>query len=166
MNWHHVKRGDDTARRIADQHYNRQSVGAAMFAPPGRAFVLTTPAPSLWITSWPFAEYVKHRWAGAWVCSAFRRATNDRPASELIVEAVAATRAYYGEPPLLGMITFIDRSRVPPLHTRRGNVWGYTYRRAGFVDAGETEGGLLALQLWPDAMPCAQQANGTQLAMF
>lgn len=137
-----------------------------MFAPPGRAFVLTTDAPSLWITSWPFAEYVKHRWAGAWVCSAFRRAPTDAIASLLISEAVAATRAHYGTPPALGMITFIDRSKVPPLRTRRGDVWGYTYRRVGFVDAGETEGGLLALQLWPDQMPPPMHARGSQIALW
>ena len=66
----------------------------------------------------------------------------------------------------MGMITFVDRSKVPPLHTRKGPVWGYTYRKAGFVDAGETKGGLLALQLWPDAMPAAERALGAQVGMF
>ena len=164
--WHHVKRGDDTARSVADAHYNRQSVGAAMFAPPGRAFILTTAGPSLWITSYPYAEFTLHRWAGAWVCSAFRRNDADPCASTLIRDAVAATRAHYGEPPPMGMITFIDRSKVAPLHTRKGPVWGYTYRKAGFVDAGETKGGLLALQLWPDAMPAPERAIGAQLGLF
>ena len=27
---------------------------------------------ALWVTSFPFAQYVRHQWAGAWVCSAFR----------------------------------------------------------------------------------------------
>lgn len=166
VNWRQVPRGDDTARRVADQHYNRQRIGAAMFTPPGRAFVLTTDGPSLWVTSWPFAEFTLHHWAGAWVCSAFRRADTDPPASELIREAVAATRAHYGDPPALGMITFIDRAKVAPLHTRKGDVWGYTYRKAGFVDAGETKGGLLALQLLPDAMPPADRALGGQVGMF
>lgn len=164
--WQHVKRGDDTARQVADLHYNRQSIGAPMFAPPGRAMVLTTAGPSLWVTSWPFAEFTLHRWAGAWICSAFRRADGDPPASQLIREAVAATRAHYGDPPALGMITFIDRAKVAPLHTRKGDVWGRTYRLAGFVDAGETKGGLLALQLLPEAMPDAERAIGGQVGMF
>lgn len=165
MNWRQVTRADDRARKIADLHYNRQSIGAAMFAPPGRAFVLTTDAGSLWITSWPFAEYVRHAWAGAWVCSAFRRDSSDGTASALIREAVAATVSHYGPPPL-GMISFIDRSKVPPLHTRKGDVWGWTYRLAGFVDAGETKGGLLALQLWPDAMPAGEGALGAQVPLW
>ena len=164
--WRHVKRGDSVARTVADTHYNRQSIGAAMFTPPGRALVLTTDGPSLWVTSWPFAEYTKHRWAGAWVCSAFKRHASDPAASEMIRQAVAATRAHYGDPPDLGMVTFIDRTKVPPLHTRKGDVWGYTYRRAGFVEAGETEGGLLALQLLPEAMPAPELALGGQVGLF
>lgn len=74
-------------------------------------------------------------------------------ASELIREAVAATRAHYGGPPALGMVTFVDRKKVRPTIVRGRRVWGWTYRRAGFVDAGETKGGLLALQLLPQDMP-------------
>ena len=111
--------------------------------------------PAYWVTSFPFAEYVKHAWAGAWVCSAFRREGGDIPASEMIRQAVAATRAHFGDPPPLGMITFIDKKRVPPLHTRKGDVWGYTYRKAGFREVGYTKGGLLALQLLPSDMPPA-----------
>lgn len=38
---------------------------------------------------------------------------------------------------------------------------GRTWRLAGFENAGETKGGLLALQLKPDAMPppCAAHAQ-------
>jgi len=71
----------------------------------------------------------------------------------LIRQAVAATRAHYGEPPEIGMITFIDRKKVPPIRHRGAPLWGYSYRKAGFVEVGETKGGLLALQLLPGAMP-------------
>jgi hypothetical protein len=148
MRWRLSHRFDPRALPIADRHYNRQKVGSPQFAPPGRCVVLLTPdADALWVTSWPFAEYVKHQWAGAWMCSCFR---NESPmlASELIRDAVAVTRWVYGEPPALGMVTFIDRRKV-----RRSRVYGYTYRRAGFVECGETRGGLLALQLHPEAMP-------------
>ena len=51
------------------------------------------------------------------------------------------------------MITFVDRRKVKPTIVRGEKVWGWTYRKAGFVDAGETKGGLLALQLHPQDMP-------------
>lgn len=100
------------------------------------------------------------------MCSAFRREGGEVSASAMIRDAVAATRARYGDPPPLGMITFIDRRKVPPLHTRKGDVWGRTYRLAGFVDAGETKGGLLALQLLPAAMPEPDRALGAQVGLF
>lgn len=77
----------------------------------------------------------------------------------MIREAVAATRAHYGDPPLLGMVTFIDRDKVRPIKVHGADVWGWTYRKAGFVEAGETKGGLLALQLHPDMMPPAEAAH-------
>ena len=110
--------------------------------------VLKTPDLSaFWITSWPFAEFVKHAWAGAWVCSAFRNEGTDL-SSTLIRDAVAATRARYGDAPALGMVTFVDTSK-----TRRRRDPGRCYRRAGFKPCGHTKGGLVALQLLPQDMP-------------
>lgn len=63
-----------------------------------------------------------------------------------------------GEPPDLGMVTFVDRSKV-----RGKRDFGYCYRKAGFVPCGETKGGLLALQLLPADMPAAQEACGLLL---
>src|SRR5688500_7857237 len=106
--WWKTYRADPRGAKIADRHYNRQSVGSAQFVPPGRCVVLITEnADALWITSWPFAEYVKHRWAGAWICSCFRNESR-MLSSALIIEAIAATRHEWGEPPELGMITFVD----------------------------------------------------------
>ena len=113
MIWHQSNRADPRARVIADRHYNRQKPGTPQFVPPGRCCVLyaeTNGGKALWVTSFPLAQYVKHAWAGAWVCSAFRNEGADI-ASELIRDAVAATRAYLGEPPELGMITFIDTEK-------------------------------------------------------
>lgn len=153
MRWHMSHRADPAAARIADRHYNRQKPGTPQFVPPGRCLVLLTDcARAFWITSWPFAEYVKHAWAGAWVCSAFR-SEGAGQASELIEQAVGATRAYYGEPPALGMVTFIDRSKVKPTKRHGVPTWGWTWKRAGFEEVGETKGGLLALQLLPERMP-------------
>ncbi len=164
MTWRMSNRFEPAARYLADRHYNRQKIGSPQFVPPGRCMVLYTKTPTgeaFWVTSWPFAEYVKHAWAGAWVCSAFRN-EGAGVASDMIVEAVAATREFFGEPPALGMITFIDRKKVRPTRVRGADVWGWTYRKAGFIEAGETKGGLLALQLLPAAMPKAAAALGMQ----
>lgn len=148
MEWCLSNRADKRALPIADRHYNRQKIGSPQFVPPGRCLVLLTPkADALWVTSWPFAEYVRHTWKGAWICSCFRN-ESEFLASELIVQAVAATRWRFGEPPELGMVTFINRAKV-----KKTRKFGYTFRRAGFEVCGETEGGLLALQLVPAKMP-------------
>ena len=149
MNWYLSNRADPRAVEVADRHYNRQKPGTKQFVPPGRCLVLWRPG-CVWVTSWPFAEYVKHAWAGAWVNSCSRREKGPRP-RKLIRQAVAATRWYWGEPPEIGMITFIDRNKV-----KSKQDYGYTYLCAGFVIAGETKGGLLALQLWPEEMPPAE----------
>ena len=154
MKWFLSNRCDKLALPLADRHYNRQKIGSPQFVPPGRCLVLLTEnADALWATSWPYAEYVKHRWPGAWICSLFRNESLNK-ASELILDAVACTRGKYGDPPALGMITFINREKVKP--TRK---YGYTYLRAGFKEVGETKGGLLVLQLLPESMPEAKQPN-------
>lgn len=151
--WTLSNRFDPLARAIADRHYNRQKIGSPQFVPPGRCLVLRTPAAdAFWVTSWPFAEYTKHAWAGAWMCSAFR---NESPhlSSDLIREAVAATRHKWPEIPELGMVTFVNPDKV-----RRKRDWGRCYRKAGFKVCGETKGGLVALQLLPEDMPPAAPA--------
>lgn len=114
MIWQKSNRADPKARDVADRHYNRQKPGTPQFVPPGRCLVLyaeNEKGKALWVTSWPFAEYVKHAWPGAWVCSAFRN-EGAGIASNMIREAVAATRAFFGDPPALGMITFIDTKKL------------------------------------------------------
>lgn len=99
MRWHVSHRFDPRALPLADRHYNRQTIGSPQFVPPGRCAVfLTRDASALWVTSWPFAAYVRHRWPGAWVCSAFRN-EGEHLSSELIREAVAATVATFAPPP-------------------------------------------------------------------
>ena len=154
MRWVKSHRADPAGRVIADRHYNRQKIGAPQFVPPGRCLVLLAPsredAKALWITSWPFAEYVKHAWAGAWVNSCFRN-EGAGLSSELIIEAVAATRYRWPEVPELGMITFVNTKKV-----RKKRDFGRCYRRAGFIHVGETKVGLLSFQMKPEDMPTAQ----------
>lgn len=159
MMWSMAHRAAPEVLGLADRHYNRQKPGTAQFAPTGSCVVFVSNCGrAFWITSFPFARYVKHAWAGAWVCSAFRN-EGAGIASALIRDAAAATRAHYGEPPPLGMVTFIDRRKVRPTLVRGNPTWGWTYRKAGFRAVGETKGGLLALQLLPDDMPPAEPAN-------
>lgn len=94
--WEQSWRADPRAREVADRHYNRQNPGSPQFVPPGRCMVLYREAEAgraLWITSWPFARFVKHEWGGAWVCSAFRNECAGL-SSDLVREAVAHTRWY------------------------------------------------------------------------
>lgn len=161
MLWTLSHRADHRALPLADRHYNRQKPGTPQFVPPGRCVVLLTrDEKALWVSSWPFAEFVRHEWAGAWVCSCFRN-EGAGLSSDLIREAVACTRSVWGDPPPLGFITFVDRSK-----TRRKRDPGRCYRRAGWSVCGETKGGLLALQLLPDAMPEAARPWSAQVPLF
>ena len=146
MRWQESDRFDPSALPLADRHYNRRKVGSPQFVPPGRCKVLRCDG-ALWVSSWPFPQYVRHRWAGAWVNSLFRN-EGAGLSSELIREAVAATRWYWPDVPDMGMVTFVDASKV-----RRKRDPGRCYIRAGFRRAGFTEGGLHALQLLPADMP-------------
>ena len=162
MIWTLSDRCDPKSRVIADRHYNRQSIGAVNFVPPGRCLVLyakTTTGEALWVTSYPFARYVRHQWAGAWMCSAFRN-EGAGIASELIRDAIAVTRYKYGNPPPLGMVTFLDRDHVKPTVVRGHPIYGWTWMKIGFKPCGETKGGLLAFQLLPEDMPEPQMAAG------
>lgn len=126
MMWTITNRCDTEARELADRHYNRQSIGAKNFVPTGRCLVLKTNTETgraFWVTSWPFAEYVRHAWAGAWVCSAFRN-EGAGVASEMIAAAVAATVAHWPDVPELGMITFLDKRKVRPIKVRGVETWG------------------------------------------
>lgn len=175
MKWRLSHRFDPRALPIADTHYNRQKPGTPQFVPPGRCIILLTEkADALWTTSWPFAEYVKHAWAGAWVNSLF---CNRGPilSSELIREAVAITRGIY-DVPLLGMVTFVDGAQI------RSTNPGYCYKQAGFRKAicpnhmiavsdcaacnGRTKGGLIALQMLPSAMPKAMEPYSAQRSLI
>ena len=147
--WRRSHCADPASRAIADRHYNRQTPGAPQFVPPGRCLVLRTYDNSaLWITSWPFAAYVRHAWPGAFVCSAFRNETGRYLSSDLIRLAVAHTVWTWPDVPEAGMVTFVNPEKV-----RRKRDPGRCFTRAGFQPVGCTKGGLLAFQLVPESMP-------------
>mgnify|MGYP001253617999 CR=1 FL=1 len=163
MRWCISHRADARALPLADAHYNRQKPGTPQFVPPGRCLVLLTRmATALWVTSWPFAGFTQHAWAGAWVNSTFRNERRDlHLSSDLILEAVSATRAHFGDPPPLGMVTFVNPKKI-----RAKRDPGRCYLRAGFRRVGETQGGLLAFQMLPVEMPPASPATGCALPLF
>lgn len=166
MRWYESHRFDPIAAALADRHYNRQKIGSPQFVPPGRCAVFVSDnRRAFWVTSAPLPEFTKHAWPNAWICSAFRSEGAGK-ASELIRQAIAASRAKLGEPPALGMVTFIDRIKVNPTMVRGKPIWGWTYRKVGFVECGETKGGLLALQMLPDVMPEPLAALSMQLSLF
>jgi hypothetical protein len=156
-----VTRADQRARRLADRHYSRQKVGSGQFTPPGRVLVLLTPeADAVWATSWPYSQYVKREWKGAWLCSLFRN-ESAHLSSNLICQAVAVTRWRWPIVPSEGMVTMIDTGKV-----RRKRDPGRCYLRAGFHRVGETVGGLVVLQLLPEDMPAPCAPIQWQLPLF
>jgi hypothetical protein len=159
--WRLSWRADPAGRVLADRHYNRQSVGAKQFVPPSRCLVMITGDRSaLWVTSWPFAEYVKHDWAGAWVCSIFRN-EGAHLSSTLITHAVAHTRVRWPDVPDLGIVTFVDANK-----TRRKRDPGRCFRRAGWRHVGFTAGGLYVLQQLPGEMPDPLSLPETQMPLW
>jgi len=102
------------------------------------------------VTSWPFAEYVKHAWPEAWICSCFRN-ESEILSSELILQAVAATRSIWNNVPEMGMVTFVNPKKV-----RRKRDPGRCFLKAGFKKVGMTKGGLIALQLLKEEMPAEE----------
>ena len=161
MIWRESNRADPPAVAIADRHYNRQKVGSPQFVPPGRCFVLLAGDSGLWVTSWPFAEYVRHAWPGLWVNSLFRREPSELPiASEMIRQAVSATRWRWPDVPVGGIITFVDADK-----THRKRDPGRCYRKAGFDHVGFTKGGLWAFQMTPESMPDPIPPVGSQLSL-
>jgi len=161
MRWALSHRFHPSAAAVADRHYNRRAVGSPQFVPPGRCLVLQTECGrALWVTSWPFAEFTRHAWAGAWVNSLFRN-EGAGLSSELIREAVAATRWRWPDIPAIGMISFVDAGKV-----RRKRDPGRCYTKAGFRRVGFTKGGLVALQLDPADMPEPSPPLGATLDLF
>jgi hypothetical protein len=142
---------DARARELADRHYSRKKPGSSRFVPPGRCFTLFFKGKvgsAVWVTSWPFAEYVRHEWAGAWINSLFRN-ESEILSSYLIRQAIAATRWNWPDVPDLGLVTFIDTEKV-----KKKRDFGRCYRKAGFREVGVTKTNqLVALQLLPSEMP-------------
>ena len=79
----------------------------------------------------------------------------------MIRDAISHTLWRWPEPPPLGIVTFVDAAKV-----RRKRDPGRCYLKAGFKRCGRTKGGLLALQMPPDAMPEPNPPADAQLPLF
>lgn len=179
MRWQLSHRADDRARVIYDNHYSRRrsSIGKKQFVAPSEHCVLVIPAAAMWVTV--AQKYVEHAWPSSWLCSAFRNETNAPDyvgerllSSELVLEALAASRAELGEPPPGGFVTFIDEGK-----TRHKRDPGRCFRKAGFHVSGSMpccadkpsrtiDRDLLALHLAPADMPIAVAPLRTQGDLF
>jgi hypothetical protein len=103
------------------------------------------------------------------VNSLFRREDGPHLASDLIRWAVAHTRAKWPHVPDLGIVTFVDASKI-----RRKRDPGRCYRKAGWSHVGYTAGGLHAFQQLPgspagpggEPMPAPLPTPGAQLPLF
>lgn len=164
MIWTLSDRADPACLPLADRHYNRQKPGTPQFVPPGRCVVLKATG-AVWVTSWPFEEYTKHAWAGAFVNSLFRKEC-DGEASAFIRDACAATRATWPNIPARGMVSFIDPNEVKARKVRGRLCIAHSYFEAGFVHVGYTKAGLWVMQLEPSRFPEAQHALGTERELF
>ena len=158
MLWHASHRFDPRAAAVADRHYSRQSVGNPQFVRPSHNVVLLTEqADALWVSCWQ--PIIKHQWKHSWECALFR---NESPhlASELIRQAVAATRWKWGDAPSDGMITFVNKTKV-----RHKRDPGRCYLKAGFKKIYEDEK-MVVLQFLGDEMPPPEAPHGVALDLF
>ena len=159
MHWCLSHQYDPRAVKLADRHYSRKTIGSKQFMPPGRMLVLLSiDAKAVWACSWPYEHLLRRAWAPtAWLNVLFRN-EGSYLSSELILEAVAATRWRWGEPPPDGMVTIIDQRKVKSANP------GYCYKKAGFTHVGYTKkAGLVIVQLLPQDMPELAMPNGAQL---
>lgn len=91
------------------------------------------------------------------MCTAFRN-ENAAKATDLIKDALAATRWYFGDPPDIGLVTFIDPTKVKPTMRRGKPTWGYTWTLCGFEFVGYTkQRKLLAFRCPKEKIPEAKK---------
>lgn len=160
MRWQTSWRYDPRGASLADRHYSRLTPGSPGFVGSGFHLVLITPeGDALWV-SFRQPEPTHRFGKDAWMCSMFR---NESPhlSSELIREAIAATRHAWGDPPESGMVTFVNADKV-----RRKRDPGRCFRKAGFKPVGHSGTGLVALRLFPEDFPPAEAAIGQSQSLW
>ena len=157
MYWELSNRFSREACKIADSHYSRQKVGSSQFVAAGSPIVLIGES-ALWVSL--KQKFQDHDWKGAWNNTLFKNQSGEL-SSELIIQACAVTRYYWGVNPQ-GIITMIDTKKV-----RWKRHFGYCYRMAGFREVGFTKvRKLLVLKLFPEDFPAPLSPKTSQLDLF
>lgn len=88
-------------------------------------------------------------------------------ATDLIRDALAASVWRFGAAPPSGMVTMIDSRKVKPTMVRGKPVYGWTYRKVGFQEAGRTiDKGLIILRLAPEDFPEPEPPALAQLRLI
>lgn len=136
--WMLTHKGDRSCRLLADRHYSRQHVGHPMFTRPGRNLVLrTADGMATWVT-W---SGIRDDGMEAFECTIFRN-ESEILSSDLIKDAVAATRAEWGTFPKDGLITYVAANKIRSVNP------GYCFKQAGWKVIGKSKvKGLILLQL-------------------
>lgn len=136
MQWERVKRTDKRARKLADEHYSRQTPGAQEFTPPGSNVVLIIPSDRAASAVWASVYQLKaDDGFDCWRCTIFRN-TSAATSSRLILEAIAATRWHWDwrQLPRDGFHTFVDPAKVQGVKVRGKLVYGFSFMKAGFEE--------------------------------
>jgi hypothetical protein len=162
MRWLLADEESPAARRLADRHYSRVTPGARKIMPPGRrkpVVLITADHRAVWVTVHP--RYAQREWLrGAWVNSLFRN-EGAGLSSELILEAIAATRYMWGDPPPEGMLTLVRPSAV-----RHKRDPGRCYAKAGIIKYGIAASDDVIFRILPEAMPLAEGPIGGTERLF
>lgn len=160
MKWWRSWKADPAAVAIAADHYSRRRRArpdARQWCPPGRGVPLRaieSTGSAIWHTHWPAADLAMHGFGDAWICSIFRN-LGAGLSSDLIVDALAVTRAELGDPPPAGTITFVDEHAVASPNP------GYCFKVVGFRPVGRTKDrGLVVLQLPGETHPAPARPVG------
>lgn len=144
--WILTKDGDDTARAIFDNHYSRQHYADGrkplLFVGPGEKMVLLTPD-ALALFVW--RKFISMNQQQGVCCAVFRN-EGTHLSSDLIREADAIAWVRW---PRERLYTYVD-----PIKTRHKRDPGRCFRKAGWRVCGETKGGLLVLDIRPEATKC------------
>jgi hypothetical protein len=130
--WLITDKGDQDARRLADDHYTRQTPGSPQFTRNGQNLVfITRDAKAVWVTFRPTpGKAVRMDGLDAWECALFRN-IGAGLSSELIEEATWLSLALWGEYPKDGLITSVDVNKTKPKQDP-----GYCYLQAGWTPFG------------------------------
>jgi|SRR5262245_50620228 len=117
---------DPECAALADRHYSRRAIGAALFTPNGPKLVLRDNA-GLVVFAW-LNQRIRRDGEYGYNCTIFRNESAAR-SSDLIREAERWALDEWGPG---RAYTFIDPRKVAPTLVRSHPVWGFCFYKAGW----------------------------------